>query len=433
LGIEVDVEQGRDIRRRSAGRRLGSSEAAVKITAIETIQVAEYSNLVWVEVYTNEGLVGLGETFRNPAATVAYLHETCAPYLLGKDPRQVERHAHALAREVGNHFQGFPSRSIEVRGNSAIDLALWDLVGQAAGLPVWQLLGGLCRDRIRIYNTCASAGYNRTARAAANSLLAAPGARSEDPLDDLAAQHERPAELALSLLDDGIGAMKIWPFDVHAVTSGGRHIDLGELKRAVGLFEAIRAAVGERIDIMVEYHGLWQLPAALQIAGALEGLDVYWHEDPIAMQHLDDLARYKERVRGRVAGSENLGTRPWYREAFGRGAIDVAHFDLAWIGGLTEGRKVAALAETFDRPIAPHDCTGPVVLVANTQLVFATENALILETVRAHMRSYYPELVTALPRIEQGFAYPMTGPGLGTALNPALRKRPDATIRRSRA
>ena len=112
------------------------------------------------------------------------------------------------------------------------------------------------------------------------------------------------------------------------------------------------------------------------------------------MHHLDDLARYKERVRGRVAGSENLGTRPWYREAFGRGAIDVAHFDVAWIGGLTEGRKVAALAETFDRPIAPHDCTGPVVLVANTHLVFATPNALILETVRAHLRSYYQDLVT---------------------------------------
>jgi len=182
---------------------------------------------------------------------------------------------------------------------------------------------------------------------------------------------------------------------------------------------------------MIEYHGLWQLPAALQIAEALADLDIYWHEDPIAMHHLDDLARYKGRVRGRVAGSENLGTRPWYREAFGRGAIDVAHFDMAWIGGLSEGRKVAALAETFDRPIAPHDCTGPVVLVANTHLVLATENALILETVRAHYRTYYRDLVTALPRIENGFAYPLPGPGLGTALNPDLRRRDDVKVRRS--
>lgn len=405
----------------------------MKITAIETVQVAEYSNLVWVEVHTDEGLTGLGETFRNPEATAAYIHETCAPYLLGQDPLRIERHAHALLNEVGNHFMGFPSRSIEVRGNSAIDFALWDLFGQAAGLPVWQLLGGLCRDRIRIYNTCASAAYNRMVRAGTNSLLATPGAGSGtgDDLDDLNAQHQRPAELAQSLLEDGITAMKIWPFDVHAVSSGGRHIDLLDLKRAAGLFEAIRAAVGDRIDIMVEYHGLWQLPAAVQIADALADLDIYWHEDPIAMHHLDDLARYKARVRGRVTGSENLGTRPWYREAFGRGAIDVAHFDMAWIGGLTEGRKVAALAEAFDRPIAPHDCTGPVLLVANTHLVFATQNALILETVRAHLRSYYADLITTLPRIENGFAYPMAGPGLGTALHPGLKRRPDVTVRRS--
>jgi galactonate dehydratase len=138
-------------------------------------------------------------------------------------------------------------------------------------------------------------------------------------------------------------------------------------------------------------------------------------------------------VRARVCGSENLGTRAWYREAFGRGAIDVAHFDIGWMGGVSEAKKIAALAETFDRPIAPHDCTGPVQLVANTHLVMSTPNALILETVRAHLRGYYPTLVTALPRIEDGFAYPMSEPGLGTALNPELRRRPDATVRRTSA
>ena len=195
--------------------------------------------------------------------------------------------------------------------------------------------------------------------------------------------------------------------------------------------EAIRKGVGDRIDIMIEYHGLWQLPPALQIADALADLDIYWHEDPVAMHHLDDLARYKERVRGRVAGSENLGTRVWYREAFGRGAIDVAHFDMAWTGGLSEGCKGAALAETFDRAIAPHDCTGPVLLVANTRLVFATDNALVLETVRAHYRSYHRDLVTSLPHIEHGFARPMDGPGLGTELRPEVRSRTDVAIRRT--
>jgi L-alanine-DL-glutamate epimerase-like enolase superfamily enzyme len=232
-------------------------------------------------------------------------------------------------------------------------------------------------------------------------------------------------------VDEGVGAMKIWPFDAAALATGGRHIGRDELRRAIRPVEAIREALGDAMDIMIEYHGLWQLPAALQIADALSRFEVYWHEDPIAMHHLDDLARYKDRVRTRVCGSENLGTRAWYREAFGRGAIDVAHFDIGWIGGIGEARKIAALAETFDRPIAPHDCTGPVQLVANTHLVMSTPNALILETVRAHYRGYYATLVTALPRIEEGFARPMSGPGLGTALQPDLRARPDATVRRS--
>jgi galactonate dehydratase len=109
----------------------------------------------------------------------------------------------------------------------------------------------------------------------------------------------------------------------------------------------------------------------------------------------------------------------------------VAHFDIGWIGGVSEGKKVAALAETFDRPIAPHDCTGPVQLVANLRLALSTPNTLVLETVRAYYRGYYQDLVTALPRIEAGFAYPLSAPGLGTALLPDLRRRDDLTLRRS--
>jgi galactonate dehydratase len=126
----------------------------MRITAIETVQVEEFSNMLWVRVHTDEGIVGLGETFRNPVAIAAYVHETCAPYLRGKDPLQIERHAHGLMHRVGNHFEGFPSRSVEIRGNSAIDLALWDIFGKASGLALHQLLGGLSRERIRIYNTC---------------------------------------------------------------------------------------------------------------------------------------------------------------------------------------------------------------------------------------------------------------------------------------
>src|SRR6266704_1901030 len=199
----------------------------MKITGVETIQCAAFANLVWLRLHTDEGLVGLGETIRNPQAVVAYVHETCAPYLLGKDPRQIDRHHDALANRVGSHFDGFPTRSIEIRGNSAVDLALWDLLGQALGQPVTQLLGGFTRERIRVYNTCAGYSYNTELAGKSGSTAAAR------PYEDLEAQLHRPAELAQSLLAEGITAMKIWPFDQAAIAGGGHAISPSEL--AAGL------------------------------------------------------------------------------------------------------------------------------------------------------------------------------------------------------
>lgn len=408
----------------------------MKITAVETVHVESFGNILWVRVHTDDGLVGTGETFRNAKATAAYVHETCAPYLLGKDPRRIERHHHALMHEIGNHFDGFPTRSVELRGNSALDLALWDILGQALGQPLYQLLGGLTRERIRIYNTCAGSSYNVQARTDYNTRLITPDQRPDtgiDELDDLDAQHHRPAELARSLLAEGITAMKIWPFDAHALDSKGHHITPAALARALRPIEQIREAVGDAMDILLEYHGLWRLPAALQIADALDPFDIYWHEDPILLSNFDDLARYKESVRGRVTGSESLGTRPWYREMFMRGAIDVAHFDIGWIGGLTEGKRIATLADSFDRPIAPHDCTGPVQLVANMHLMLACPNTLIAETVRAYTRGFYRDILTALPPIENGFMGALHAPGLGTALQPDLLRREDCHMVKSTA
>jgi len=406
----------------------------MKITAIETIQVAEYSNLVWVKIETDEGIVGLGETFRNPEATAAYIHETCAPYLIGKNPANIERHFHALAEKVGNRFSGYPTRSIEWRGNSAIDFALWDILGKMLNQPVWQLLGGLSHDRIRIYNTCASAGYNNLSRPGSNSTFHQHGEvkrRDFSQFEDLEAQMAAPGELAQSLLEEGINGMKIWPFDGLAHVSDGHDLTLPQLKSGVKIIEEIRKSVGDKMDIMLEYHGLWRLPQALKIARALDDFDVYWHEDPVPMYRFDDLVQFKQGTTGRVCGSENLGTKVWYAEAFQRGVIDVVHFDLCWIGGLTEGRKVAALAETYERPIAPHDCVGPVTFAASSHLVLSAPNALIQESVRAFYKGYYRDVVTDVPRIEDGFLYPMMKPGLGLELLPDLTARSDVTRRRS--
>ena len=187
----------------------------MKITAIETVLSEAYPNGIWVRLETDEGLVGLGETFRNPKATEAYIHETLAPYLLGKDPCQPEVHRTAFNRLLGNRFQGFPTRSVELRGNSAVDIAIWDLTAKALDAPLYKLLGGPAHQTLPVYNTCASDGYNLAAKVIGDSRAAGEGE------DDLARQVSDPGGLARSLLDDGITGMKIWPYDRFASKHDG--------------------------------------------------------------------------------------------------------------------------------------------------------------------------------------------------------------------
>ena len=128
----------------------------MKVSAVETLRLGEFPNLIWVRVHTDEGVTGLGETFFGAEAVEAYIHESVAPYLLGKDPLHIDKHARALTPYVG-----YASGGVEGRGNSAIDIALWDLFGRWVGQPIYQLLGGPSRERIRIYNTCAGYRYVR--------------------------------------------------------------------------------------------------------------------------------------------------------------------------------------------------------------------------------------------------------------------------------
>lgn len=402
------------------------------VTGLETIQLAEFSNIVWVRLHTDEGLIGLGETFRNPEAVVAYVHETCAPFLIGKNPRDRTALSRTLRDRVGNSFKGFPTRSIEIRGNSAVDIALWDLCGQMVGLPIYDLLGGKSRDRIRMYNTCANSEYNNRVRHAQNYQMFS---RDEAPpekigqYEDLSMQVYEPARLARELLDEGITAMKIWPFDVFALREGGNWISPVDIKKGLWPVEEIRKEVGDAMEIMVEYHGLWRLPAAVEIARALSDYGIFWHEDPIVLDNFADLAEFRRASNAKVAASENLGTAPWFREAFQRGAIDFATFDVTWTGGLTEAQRVTHLTDVFDRPIAPHDCTGPVTLLCNLHLLAHAPNGLIAETVRSHLRGFYRDVMTDLPVFEKGFIAPLDGPGLGASLAPDVLGRNDLVRR----
>jgi len=398
----------------------------VKVTAVETVRLGEFPNLLWVRVHTDEGIVGLGEAFYGAQAVEAYVHETVAPYLLGKDPLQIDRHARSL---VG--YVGFRSSGVETRGNAAVELALWDIFGQAVGQPLYQLLGGLSRERIRVYNTCA--GY-RYVRARPTERLTAgwglPEGEPEGPYEDLDAFLHRADELAWSLLEQGITGMKIWPFDPYAEETSGLAISAGALERALEPFRKIRAAVGDRMDIMVELHSLWSLPAAIRIARALEPFEPFWFEDPIKMESLADLVRFAQSTHVPVCASETLGSRFAFRELLEQQCVGVVMLDIGWAGGLGEAKKIAAMAEAYHLPITLHDCTGPVLLTASVHLSVNVPNALIQEIVRAHYWGWYRELVTELPPLECGSLAPLHGPGVGTQLRPELFERPDVTVRR---
>ena len=397
----------------------------MKITALKTFRLKEFSNVLWVHVETDAGVTGLGETFYGAGAVEAQIHETLAGRLLGRDPLHIE----ALNKEMVSLPMAQSSTGAEYRAASAIDIALWDIFGKVCDQPVHQMLGGLCWDRIRIYNTCAGYRYVRTGniKPVSNWSLG----EVEGPYEDLDGFMNRAGELAEDLLESGITAMKIWPFDPAAQETRGQYITVEQMKKAIEPFEKIRKAVGDRMEIMVEFHSLWNLPAAKQIAKALEPYQPTWFEDPIRMNSAQALADYAASTDVWVCASETLGSRWPYKDMLERDATDVVMVDLCWTGGLTEGRKIASLAEIYHRPFAAHDCIGPVGFAAAVHASFSQPNTLIQESVRAFYRGWYTELVTTTPRIEGGFVFPMEGPGLGLELLPAVFERSDLSVRSS--
>jgi L-alanine-DL-glutamate epimerase-like enolase superfamily enzyme len=398
----------------------------MKIAAVETVRLGEFPNLIWIRLRTDEGLTGLGETFMGAAAVEAYIHESAAPKLIGRDPIQIE----AINKSLINYL-GWRGTGVETRGNSAIDIALWDLFGKAIGRPVCEALGGKSRDRIRVYNTCAGYKYIRDERSQAVANWGVGNSRG--PYEDLEAFLHRADELALSLLEQGITGMKIWPFDIAAERTAGWDIAPAELDAALEPFAKIRKAVGNRMDIMVEFHSLWSLPMAQRLARALAQFDTYWHEDPLRLDNLADLKAYAEHSKAWVCASETLAYTHSFREYLETGVAGVAMLDLSWCGGLSEARKIAALAEAWHVPVAPHDCTGPVVYAASCHFSLHARNALIQESVRAFYTGWYTELVTELPPITKGEVTVNMKPGLGLDLLPDLDRRKDASVRTTRA
>ena len=380
----------------------------MKITAIETMRPAHHSNVVFVRLHASDGLIGLGEAFYDAAAVEAYLHHSLAPALFALADATPEWAATALGTYVG--YQG---SGVETRARGAVDVALWDLLGRRSGQPVSRLLGGPVRTAIPIYNTCAGSGYvSRTSRQESGNWGLDPAAA----YDDLNAFLTRPGALAKELRDEGIPGMKIWPFDRAAERTGGHDIGRDDLAAGVATVAAIRDAVGLDVDVMIELHGLWQRRAAQKICDALAPYQVAWVEDPMRADAVDALAALAAAVDVPIALGETCVGRRGFLPLLDRGVVDVVTCDPQWTGGLTEARKVAALADAYGVAVAPHDCTGPVTFAACCHLSMSQPNATVQETVRAFLRTWYADLVTGLPVVADGVVRVSDAPGLGVDL-----------------
>jgi galactonate dehydratase len=377
----------------------------MRITAVETIHLRRGITVhagpiqwLWVRIHTDSGLVGLGETYPHPEAEKAVVLRTLAPVLLGRDPSQIDRLWADMFLAVS--FSGWAGA--EMRAISAVDIALWDLAGKVAQLPLYQLLGGASRASIRTYNTC------------------------YDHLDFLT----EPLLLARELAKSGIHAMKIWPFDPVARQTGGQFITPDQMRRSLEPLRLIREEFGDSMEVAMEFHGYWNLPCAIRIAQALDPYAPMWLEEMLPQ---DNLAAYRElanSTRLPLCLSERLMTRFAFRELIENRAARIIMPDICWCGGISEAKKIATMAETYYLPVAPHNCGGPVLHVASLHLAANVTNLCILESVRRHYLDEYRGIVTqTLLPVNGEFPLP-PGPGLGVELSGEVMEREDVTVER---
>lgn len=398
----------------------------MNITHIETLRLEDHPNLLWVRVHTADGLTGLGETYFGTGAVEADIHERIAPMVLGEDASRIEH----LNRTM-QPYVGFTGTGAEMRALSAVDVALWDVAAKAAGLPLCDFLGGRTRDQIPVYNTCAGPNYvSRTSAVRPDNFGTDPNSGLQ--YNDLDAFLEQPEDLAASLMEMGIHCMKIWPLDLAAGAKDGIDISTEDLKQGVAPFERIRAAHGDKMRLKAELHGLWSLNAATKIALALEPLDMDWIEDPVWMDRTSEIAELAAATEAPLAGGETLASLGQFKALIDDGNIATPIIDIVWAGGVTAARKVAALAEARSRPIAFHDCSGPVTLAVSTHMALSLRNVREQEIARGFYFNWYKDFVDQLPPIDNGMITVPDGPGLGMDLLPELFNRADAIHRVSK-
>ena len=380
----------------------------VKITKIEFIRFRTdlrikdvRPNWFWVQLHTDTGVTGIGESYPGTEAHRGALKEL-APYVLGKDPTRIER----LWQDLFYRVSYQPWGGAEFRVLTAINLALWDILGKVAGLPVYKLLGGMAQEKLMVYNTMD--GWT------------IEGMR----------EHDAPEKIVEFLLKRGIRAIKLYPYDRGPVNAFARHggtlITEAELKQSLEPIQRIRKAVGDRMDIALDLSSKWNLPCSMRIAKTLEPYGLLYLEDPMLPDNLEAYASLARETTVPICISERLATRFRFREMFERRAVDVVMYDLTWCGGISEAKKISDMADTYKLPTSPHTGGGPLLWFASIHTATALTNFYIMESVYHLWHDLFPHFIENVPQVVDGHVTAPDGPGLGVVLRTAAFENGDA-------
>ena len=270
----------------------------------------------------------------DPKTVEAWCHEDGAEYLLGKDATQLDRHWNALNGYGGKVI----GRAADMSGLSAVDMALWDLYAQRAGVPLYEALGGL-KSSLQSASTTPAPDTHTALTASAGSLWATSTIALSTNTKTNTHFSPTPAHLPMTFLSEGYTAMKIWPFDQVAEKSNGQFISGPDLEMCTEPFRLIREKVGNKIDVMLEMHSTYNLPSAIRIAKNVEPYDPFWFEDPVPMDNIDALVAFRNSTHIAVTASETVATRWAFREMFEKQAMTICMFDISWVGGISEAKR----------------------------------------------------------------------------------------------
>ena len=363
----------------------------MKITHIGSI-LLKPTGWVLIKVKTDEGITGIGEAYHGAGVHQIAVDERLTKPLIGQDPRNVDKLFRDMmgSMSASGFYQGAVMSAI-----SGIESALWDITGQAAGVPIWQLLGGKFRDKIRIYNDC-HAGETETP--------------------------EAYAAKAREVEARGFTAIK---FDIDPLPSRrdryNRCISNDDIAHYVEVVTAIRESLDSNTDLAIDAHWFYAPVDILKIAHAFEDIDLLWLEDPIPPENIAAMEGVTKSTRTPICTGENFYTRFGFRDLIETQAADIISPDMAKAGGLLEGRRIADLADMYYIPIAPHNIGSPVQTVANCHVMAAVPNFLVLEF--HHLDNpFWAGIVNEGPLIQEGHIDVPNLPGLGVTLNEDLLK-----------